>query len=148
MPGKCPGAVVFVLETIPHAVYKRQGSDVLHKATVPLYHALQGSGITLQLLSGTQSTIPVDNIITPGYKVTIPNAGLPVPGQAGKFGSLKIEIDVLFPTKLSDSQKMLLKAAFYLPDRLEDCDAVRTFRTAFQDHVTGWESCVPGHTST
>lgn len=76
----------------------------------------------------------------------MPNAGLPLPGQTGKFGTLKIEIDVLFPTKLSDSQKMLLKAAFYLPERLEVCDTIRSFRTAFQDHVTGWESCVPPQT--
>jgi DnaJ-class molecular chaperone len=144
VPGKRPGAVVFVLETLSHPIYRRQGSDVVHRATVPLFHALQGSGITLQLLSGTESTIPVDSIITPGYTISVPNGGLPLPGEAGKFGNLKIVIDVLFPTQLSDSQKMLMKAAFYLPDRLEHCNAVRTFKTAFQDHLTGWEACVPG----
>lgn len=142
VPGKSPGSVVLVLETLPHPMFKRKGSDLTHKAVVPLYHALEGSGITLKLLNGTQSTLPVDNIITPGYTITVPNLGLPVPGQDGKFGALTITIDVLFPTRLSESQKMLMKAAFYLPENMEDCDPVRAFRTAFQDPVTGWEACV------
>jgi DnaJ-class molecular chaperone len=133
---------VFVLETLPHPAFKRNGSDLTHKAVLPLYHALEGSGITLKLLNGKQTTIPIDHIITPGYTITVPGLGLPVPGQDGRHGNLTITIDVLFPTRLSDSQKMLMKAAFYLPGHMEDGDPVRTFRTAFQDPVTGWEACV------
>lgn len=142
VPGKSPGPVVFVLETLSNDRFVRKGQDLLHKATVPLSHALEGSAVTVKLLNGSLATVPVDNIITPGYTVTIPDKGLPIPGSNSKFGNLVLEIGVLFPKTLSEAQKLLLRAAFYLPAELEECDAMKTFQQAFEDPVKGWQSCV------
>lgn len=142
VPGKSPGPVVFVLEILPHERFVRKGQDLLHKTTVPLADALQGSAINVKLLNGCLATVPVDKIITPGYKVTIPEKGLPIPGSTSKCGSLILEVGVLFPKVLSEAQKMLLRAAFYLPADLEECDAVQAFQQAFEHPVKGWQSCV------
>eukprot|EP00892_Ulva_mutabilis_P004775 jgi/Ulvmu1/266/UM001_0270.1 len=141
VPGKSPGAVVFVLETLANDRFVRKGQDLLHRTTVPLSQALAGSAVAIKLLNGSVAKVPVDNIITPGYKVTVPNKGLPIPGS-DKCGNLILEIGVLFPKALSEAQKMLLRAAFYLPDEQEGCDAMKAFQQAFEDPVKGWQSCV------
>lgn len=133
---------MFVLKTLPNDRFVRKGQNLLHRTTVPLAHALQGSAITIKLLNGSLATVPVDKIITPGCKVTIPDKGLPIPGTVSKFGNLILEVEVLFPKALSEAQKMLLRAAFYLPTDFERCDAMRAFQQAFEDPVKGWQSCV------
>jgi len=148
VPGKSPGPVVFVLKTLPNDRFVRKGQDLLHRTAVPLAHALEGSPITVKLLNGSLATIPVDKIIKPGYKVTIPDKGLPVPGTISKFGNLTLEVWVLFPQALSEAQKMLLRAAFFLPADFERCDAMKAFQQAFEDPVKGWKSCVAPCTRT
>lgn len=60
-------------------------------------------------------------------------------------GDLIIETELLFPIFFSETQKMLLKAAFFLPSKLlpEQLQAVKAFEAAFKSQVKGWETGFP-----
>jgi DnaJ-class molecular chaperone len=93
LPGKAPGPVIFVLETLPHARFARAGANLVHKPAVPLHRALAAAPITVALLDGTSITVPADDILTPGRKVTVPGKGLPDPARGpGARGDLVLEV--------------------------------------------------------
>ena len=142
-PGKTPGPVVFVLETLPHDRFQRRGADLLTTPRIPLHEALSASPIRVTLLDGTTLTVPNDDIVTPGYRIAVPGRGMPNPEEgAGARGDLVLSVDVLFPKKLSEAQKAIIAAAVFLPESKETGDAVKDFRLAFEHPVTGWKSGV------
>jgi hypothetical protein len=46
-------------------------------------------------------------------------------------------LKIKFPQKLSEAQKVLIRAAVFLPGEKEHCGDVNEFRHAFQDPLTG-----------
>lgn len=132
-----------MLETIPHDRFHRQGADLIYRATIPLYHALAGLALQVRMLDNKVIDVPVSRIITPGHSISVECLGLPDPmaGPSGR-GNLVIETQLLFPDELSQPQKMLLKAALYLPKEKQNCDAVKDFQRAFEDPLEGWQTAV------
>ena len=57
--------------------------------------------------------VPISDIVKPGFTTVVVGEGMPKP--SGGRGDLVLEVEVLFPMGLSETQKMLLKAAFFLP---------------------------------
>lgn len=59
-------------------------------------------------------------------------------------GDLILEFDLLFPTCLSQQQKMLLRAGLFLPAKpsKEQAKALREFEAAFRDTTHGWSTGV------
>ena len=55
-------------------------------------------------------------------------------------GDLHITFEVIYPVALSEHQRTLLKAAFFLPPKLDAKQAkvLRSFETAFTDETHGW----------
>lgn len=55
-------------------------------------------------------------------------------------GDLRITYEVVFPVALSEHQRTMLKAAFFLPPKLDSkqAKALRAFETAFRDETHGW----------
>uniref|UniRef100_A0A061RV16 DnaJ homolog subfamily B member 4 n=1 Tax=Tetraselmis sp. GSL018 TaxID=582737 RepID=A0A061RV16_9CHLO len=139
-PDTLPGPVIYVLEALPHDRFSRSGHDLVHHATIPVFHALAGTTYDLETLDGRTLQIPISEIATPGHTLTVEGEGLPIPEQPGTRGNLLVVINILFPTFLSETQRMLLHAAFYLPDKLnnEQTKAVRAFEWAFKDELKGW----------
>jgi DnaJ family protein B protein 4 len=143
VPGKKPGELVFVLQTQPHPTFSRSGADLIHSPVVPLVDALAGAPLTVHLPDGGSITVPVDEILTPGYELRMPRQGLPNPRAGlGARGDLILKVQIKFPQKLSEAQKMLIRAAVFLPEEKAHCDAVNEFRHAFQDPLTGWHTGV------
>ncbi|KAK9814290.1 hypothetical protein WJX72_003517 [[Myrmecia] bisecta] len=138
-----PGPVIFVLQTLDHECFGRQGADLLYTATIPLHQALCGANVTVDMLDGRTLTVPVTDIVTSGQTITVPNEGLPK--LKGGKGDLIVKFDVLFPSALSEAQRMLLKAAFFLPQHLsnEQAKAVKAFERAFRDKHGGWSTAFP-----
>lgn len=107
---------------------------------MPLVDALSGAALRLVLLSGASMTHPMPEIITPGRRITIQGLGLPKAGEASARGNLVLELDVVFPSKLSEVQRRLLQAAFFLPESKEDQPAVKDFVNAYEDPSSGWNA--------
>jgi DnaJ family protein B protein 13 len=59
-------------------------------------------------------------------------------------GDLVIEFELLFPTCLSQQQKMLLRAGLFLPAKPSQAQAkaLREFEAAFRDTAHGWSTGV------
>lgn len=143
-PKKEPGPVVFVLRSIPHKLFSRRGADLVHRVTLPLYQALVGAAVEIQTLDNRVLSIPIADVVTPGYTQVVPGEGMPKPAGGGK-GNLILEVDLLFPTTLTETQKMLIKSAFFLPTHptKEQAKALREYESAFRDPLKGWSTALP-----
>lgn len=67
-----------------------------------------------------------------------------LPCAAAAQGDLLLELSLVFPPSLSQQQKMLLKAALYLPHKPDTVQskALRVFEAAFRDAAHGWSTGV------
>ncbi|KAM7464560.1 hypothetical protein LguiA_032681 [Lonicera macranthoides] len=108
-PGLAPGDLIFVIDEKPHAIFKRDGNDLVLNKKISLLEALTGKTLKLIALDGKDITIPVTDIVKPGHEVVIPNEGMPISKEPGKTGDLRIKFDVKFPSRLSAEQKSDLK---------------------------------------
>ncbi|KAL6559459.1 hypothetical protein OROGR_004576 [Orobanche gracilis] len=108
-PGVIPADLIFVLDEKPHPVYTRDGNDLLVKQEITLLDSLTGKTLELTTLDGRNITVPLIEIIKPGHEIVIPNEGMPVSKDPRKKGTLTIHIDVRYPKRLTDSQKIELR---------------------------------------
>ncbi|KAJ4973439.1 hypothetical protein NE237_006613 [Protea cynaroides] len=108
-PGTIAGDLIFVVDEKPHALYTRDGNDLLVNQKISLLNALTGKTLNLTTLDGRHLTIPVTNIVKPGDEMVIENEGTPISKEPGKKGNLRIKFDVKFPSKLTAEQKSELR---------------------------------------
>ncbi|XP_010548385.1 PREDICTED: dnaJ homolog subfamily B member 1 [Tarenaya hassleriana] len=108
-PGFTPADLIFVIDEKPHSVYKRDGNDLIVERNVTLLEALTGFTLTLTTLDGRNLTIPVLDIVKPGREIVIPNEGMPISKDPSKKGDLKINFEIVFPSRLTAEQKSDLK---------------------------------------
>ncbi|KAA8533030.1 hypothetical protein F0562_032853 [Nyssa sinensis] len=108
-PGAVPGDLIFVVDEKPHAVFKRDGNDLVIHQRILLLEALTGKTLNLITLDGRNITIPVTEIVRPGHEAVIPDEGMPISKEPGKKGNLRIKFDVKFPSRLTAEQKSELK---------------------------------------
>ncbi|GKV14388.1 hypothetical protein SLEP1_g25280 [Rubroshorea leprosula] len=110
-PGVTPADLIFVVDEKPHAVFKRDGNDLIVNQKISLLDALTGHTLNLTTLDGRTLTIPVTDIVKPGYQVVISNEGMPLSKEPSKKGKLIIKFDVKFPSRLTAEQKSDLRRA-------------------------------------
>lgn len=108
-PGMTPSDLIFVVHEKPHALYEREGNDLVVKQSISLLDALTGKTLILTTLDGRNLTIPVTDIVRPGYVMVIPDEGMPMSKEPTKKGNLKIKFDVKFPPRLTAQQKYEVK---------------------------------------
>ncbi|WCJ21774.1 DNAJ heat shock family protein [Euphorbia peplus] len=108
-PGVIPADLIFVVDEKPHAVFKRDGNDLIVNQKISLLEALTGKTFDLTTLDGRYLTIPSLDIIKPGHEIVIPNEGMPISKEPHKKGNLRIKFDISFPSKLTAEQKSDLK---------------------------------------
>ncbi|KAL4331815.1 hypothetical protein GQ457_07G041370 [Hibiscus cannabinus] len=106
-----PADLVFVIDEKPHNFYKRDGNDLIVNQRVSLAEALGGTTINLVTLDGRNLSLPVTDVINPGYELVIAGEGMPIAKEPGNRGDLKIKFEVKFPTKLTPEQREGLKRA-------------------------------------
>ncbi|KAL5975175.1 hypothetical protein ACLOJK_031854 [Asimina triloba] len=106
-----PADLVFVIEEKPHDIYKRDGNDLLMSHKITLAEALGGTSIDVKTLDERSLTIPVTDIVNPGYELVVPKEGMPITKEPGKRGNLLIKFEVKFPTRLTPEQRIGIKRA-------------------------------------
>ncbi|KAG5604223.1 hypothetical protein H5410_025715 [Solanum commersonii] len=107
--GAAPGDLIFVIDEKPHALFKRDGNDLVMNQKISLLDALTGKTINLTTLDGRELTIPIKEIVKPGQELIIQNEGMPISKERGKKGNLKIKFDIKFPSRLNADQKSDLR---------------------------------------
>ncbi|KAM7490327.1 hypothetical protein LguiA_033248 [Lonicera macranthoides] len=107
-----PADLVFVIDEKPHEVFKRDGNDLFMDYTVTLAEAIKGPTINVTTLDGRDLSIPITDIVRPGYELVVEGEGMPITKErVGVRGDLKVKFDVKFPTKLTPEQRAALKKA-------------------------------------
>ncbi|TVU06402.1 hypothetical protein EJB05_49615 [Eragrostis curvula] len=113
-----PADLVFVVDEKPHAVYRRDGNDLVAEARVTLAEALGGTVVVLTALDGRELAVDVgamggedEPVVRPGYELVVPMEGMPMPREPGRRGSLRIRFDVVFPERLTRRQRAQIKRA-------------------------------------
>lgn len=106
-----PADLVFVIEEKPHNVYKRDGNDLIMNYRVTLAEALGGTTVKITTLDGRELSIPVNDIINPGYELVVAREGMPVTKEPGNRGDLRIIFEVKFPARLTTEQRAAIKRA-------------------------------------
>ncbi len=104
-----PAGDLFVeVRVASHAVYERDGRDLLAEIVVPVTQAALGGSVTVPDLAGADVEVPVPAGTQPGDVLVVRKHGLPARG-GGRRGDLKLVVDVEVPTRLDREQRELLQ---------------------------------------
>ncbi|KAF6159876.1 hypothetical protein GIB67_032960 [Kingdonia uniflora] len=99
------GDFVLVVDEKPHNIYKRVGNNLIIVHTISLYQALTVKNIAITTLDGRTLNVLVDDIVTPNYKIKVPDEGMPVILKPGKKGKLIVQFHIAFPKERLTAQK-------------------------------------------
>jgi len=111
-----PQDLVFVVEEKPHPRFTRDGNDLIVTQKLPLVEALTGEGgrKTIEHLDGRKLQVSVPlGVVKPGQRTTVTGEGMPVrkEGQMHHKGDLIVKWEIVFPDRLTHSQKDGIKRA-------------------------------------
>lgn len=109
---KTPADVIFVIRDKPHPVFKRDGSNINYTAKITLKSALLGTLVKVPTLKNDPVELNLRNeIVTPNTTKRLYGHGLPNPKDAGKYGDLVVNFEIIFPQSLSPTAKDVLRNA-------------------------------------
>ncbi|KAH9856621.1 hypothetical protein C2E23DRAFT_808311 [Lenzites betulinus] len=108
--------LVFVVEEKPHERFVRDGNNLVAHVKIPLVDALTGSGSkqVVEHLDGRKIQVPVPfGIVKPGQETILPDEGMPIrkEGSVKKKGDLIVKWDIVFPERLTATQKEDIRKA-------------------------------------
>ena len=107
--GVIPSDLVFIIDEKPHAVFKRDGNDLVVTQKISLAKALTSYTAQITTLDGRSLTIPVNSVISPTYEEVVKGEGMSIPKEPTRKGNLRIKFDIKFPTRLTSDQKKGIK---------------------------------------
>jgi len=98
LPGVEPGDIVLVLTQKEHALFKRNGNDLIIEQSIPLIQALTGCSFYITHLDGRQLLVKTSrgDVIEPGEIRVIEGEGMPVP-KSSDSGNLLVKMNIVFP---------------------------------------------------
>ncbi|KAH7827613.1 putative DnaJ-like protein subfamily B member 13 [Monocercomonoides exilis] len=131
------GDVIFRITEKKHPLFKRKDSDLIYTANVTLGQALLGTIVKVTTLDKRILSIPVNEIIHPGYTQIVKGEGMPMhqappstsslafsplptassstspspKAKESKKGDLIIRFEITFPEDLTEKQKELVAEA-------------------------------------
>jgi len=103
-------SIVFVLEEKQHAVFVRDGDNLVVTLDISLADALTGVSGSIKTLDGRNLPITSDTIIQPGTTLRLPGEGMPISKLPGQKGDLIVKFNVRFPRSLTPAQKQQLRS--------------------------------------
>lgn len=98
-----------MIDEKPHDLFKRDGNDLIVSQRVSLAEAIGGTTINITTLDKRSLSIPVTDIVSPGYELVVAKEGMPITKERGHRGDLRIKFEVKFPTRLTPEQREGLK---------------------------------------
>ena len=94
----------------PHPLFKPDGAHLRYTAHISLIEALLGFRKNITHLDGHAVEVVHDIVTFNGYEHVIAGEGMPDPKSGGKKGDLHIHFEVKFPTRLTETQREILRA--------------------------------------
>ncbi|KAK4149061.1 protein psi1 [Chaetomidium leptoderma] len=101
--------LVFIVEEKPHALYSREGDDIVREVNLDLKEALTGWKRTVTTIDGQNLMIDKAGPTQPGSVDSYPGLGMPISKKPGQRGNFVVKYNVKFPMTLTPTQKEHLK---------------------------------------
>jgi DnaJ-class molecular chaperone len=91
----------------PHQRLERRNHDLYAKVPVDLYDMILGGEIRIPVMGGKSLTLKVPPLSQNGTTHRIPNQGMPLRTNPTQRGDLYLQLDVVLPTQLTESERDL-----------------------------------------
>ena len=95
------------METSEDSCWQRQGSTLYYTARISLCAALTNTIVEIPTFDGRTLSVPITDIVSPGYTKTVPGEGMPC--ADGSKGDMVIQFETSFPESLTKEQKAAIK---------------------------------------
>jgi len=110
IPGKTAADIAFIIRDKPHALFKREDSNIVYTHKLPLKDSLCGTIVEVPLLNGQKKVLNLmDEVTKPNTVKRIQGQGLPYPKEPSRKGDLIVKFDIAFPDRVSDASKDILR---------------------------------------
>lgn len=106
-----PGDLKFVIRSVPHAAFTRDGNNLQMKMSISLVDALVGFKQNIKHLDGHEVSVGTSGVTKPGEVRKIKGEGMPI-YETTRFGDLYVTFTVVFPDSLSEEQKEVIRNTF------------------------------------
>lgn len=103
------GDIYFQIDIASHDYFIRDGFDILQKVDVPFETFVLGGDITYHTLTGTEH-YQVSPMTNPGKVLVFKGKGSPVMNSINSYGDLRVLLNLVMPTSLTDSEREKLEA--------------------------------------
>jgi DnaJ-class molecular chaperone len=107
-PGTLPADIIFIIKQKQHSVFQRDGNNLRYTVDIPLRDALCGTFISIPNMKGHVHRHQCVNVVNPKTEITLPNEGMPLSKEPGRFGDLLVNFNIIFPSSLAPTNKELL----------------------------------------
>jgi DnaJ family protein B protein 11 len=106
-----PGHLIFIINEVPNAQFRREKNDLHYSLRISLKEALLGFEKEIIHFDGHSVKVKKDNITQPGDIIKIRGEGMPI-HQSSDKGDLFVKIDIEFPMVLTEAQRLLAEKLF------------------------------------
>ena len=107
-PDRKPGDLYIVIQIKEHALYDRQGNDIILQVNVPLTVGLLGKEINIPTIDGKNIKMKIPSGTESGKIFRIRGKGIPLMGGSGR-GDQNVVVKLDIPKQLSKRARELLK---------------------------------------
>ena len=102
-----PGDLYIMIHLMPHQYFKRDGDDLLYNLYISITQAALGAEVTIPAIEG-KAGLRIHPGTQPGQILRVRGRGMPRMGGYGR-GDLRVRVNVVVPSKLTQRQKALLE---------------------------------------
>jgi DnaJ-class molecular chaperone len=103
------GDIMLSIHVMPHAVYHRQGDDLIKSVAVNCLDAIIGKVVQFDTIDGKTLEVTIAPGTQHGQTLAVQGYGMPNMANSDMKGRLLLNINITVPTNLTNSQKELIK---------------------------------------
>lgn len=93
----------------PHAIFQRQGDDLVRKLEINCIDAMLGKTATVTTIDNKTIEINIAAGAQPGQVMSVPEYGMPSVNDPRYRGRMLVQVHVSVPANLSEQQKAILR---------------------------------------
>lgn len=92
-----PGDIIFIIEEVPHSVFKRDNNNLIYECVISLAEAKNGCDKTITLINNKNKTIKINKLKHSKETLIIKGAGMPIrhDNRVIDYGDLIIEFKIM-----------------------------------------------------
>lgn len=103
------GDIYLTVQIKPHARYIRENDDLIQLINVNAIDAILGTTYNIETVSGKTLEVKIPAGIQHGQILAVRGCGMPNLKNPTQIGRLLLNVNIVIPTNLTDSQKQTLK---------------------------------------